>query len=424
LAREVVELPRDSGVGYHGSLVLPLLHATGRFGAAILFKGPRSFTGEDVAELHLPNSPALVRACMDRLLEGGEGEVRLAGPGEFSARAFFNGKIDLTEAEGIAATINAHTETELRAAASLRQGHLHAWIADMADRLANLLALIEADIDFVEEEDIRLVDPDTLLSRLQVMHDGLCSEMATAVRADRLDNPPTVLFLGDPNVGKSSLINALTCAERSLTSEIAGTTRDVLSATLHTAKGDIRLLDVPGEELPSDELRRKMMEARQRAILEADLIVHVVTDDSRAISNLATPGGYPAEAVTVQNKADLLPAEVRKRGSDREPWQLVSAKNGLNIDLLREAILGLVTRRPVVSAIVPALNQRHRVLLDEVRQILGRVTDLVAAGSVKRHPELIAADLRRALDLLGQITGTISPDEVLGRIFSQFCIGK
>jgi tRNA modification GTPase len=435
LAREVVELPAEAGVGYHGSLVLPLLHARHPFAAAILFKGPRSFTGEDVAELHVPNSPALVRACMDRMLDCGGADVRLAGPGEFSARAFFNGKIDLTEAEGIAATINAGTEIELRAATSLREGTLHKQIQRHANELGNLLAMVEAGIDFSDEEGVRFIDGEELGSRLSQNVAGVQWWLAHAVRIDRLDRLPTVVLIGEPNVGKSSLINALAGRDRSITSEIAGTTRDMLSVVIPTPRGEVRLVDVPGEELPTDDLRKQMMEARERALMEADLVLDIVASETEVISGLLGSVRYGADYYTVQNKVDLLPpAAVRtfeylEDSGDfmtfRGEFQMVSAKTGWNIENLREAIGKLAHRRQTISQQIPALNQRHRILLQGAKEALHDAESWVDTENMgaTRH-ELLAADLRRALDLLGQITGIISPDDVLGRIFSQFCIGK
>jgi tRNA modification GTPase len=426
LAREVVELPADARAGYHGELVVPLLHHSTRFASVLLFKGPRSFTGEDVAELHLPNSPALVRACVDRVLEAGSGDARLAGPGEFSARAFFNGKIDLTEAEGIAATINAHSAIELQAASHLRNGMLHRDISDLTERVATMLALVEAEIDFVDEEDVSFIDRDKLESQLEQLGGYLEELLMTSIRIDRCDAIPTAVFIGEPNVGKSSLINALVGKQRSIVSDVAGTTRDVLSAILHTRRGDIRLLDVPGNEIPSDELRTKMMDARRNALLEADLVVRV-TDAPGELRDEDIQGSHdiPAQLLVVQNKADLLPPEVQARlvwepgsGTQSAP---VSAKTGLHIDQLRELITRLAGKKDSVGRNRRVLNQRHRLLLQEAKVALW---DARRRAHFLKQPELLAADLRRALDLLGQITGTISPDEVLGRIFSQFCIGK
>jgi len=425
LAGSVAALPADAGAGYHGPLALPLLHPTLKIGSVLLFKGPRSFTGEDVAELHIPNSPAVVRECMGALLEKSSGQARLAGPGEFSARAFFNGKIDLTEAEGIAATINANTETQLRAATSLREGSLHKEIARLTEEIAEMLALIEAGIDFSDEEGVSFISANVLESRLDQLAGYVEEMLMTSIRVDRYDAIPTVVFIGEPNVGKSSLINALTGEERSIVSHIAGTTRDVLASTLHTDRGDIRLLDVPGNEIPSDELRAKMMDARRVALLEADLVIRVTDATSNKPADTEGWQDIPAELIVVQNKADLLLPGARKRlawnpgsGCQQAP---VSAKTGLHIPELRALIARHAAKRESLGQGRRVLNQRHRLLLQEAKVALWHADRFAHFAG---HPELMASDLRRALDLLGQITGTVSPDEILGRIFSQFCIGK
>jgi len=268
-----------------------------------------------------------------------------------------------------------------------------------------------------------------------------------------------VVLIGPPNVGKSSLINALTQQDRAIVSPVAGTTRDMLAATLHTESGDVRLLDVPGEEIPTGEVAARMMDARRLALLEADLVVRVIdhTQDPRAAA--AGWADLPAAMLVVQNKADLLapnrvlperePSRDRVgatnrrlnaarslpygRGSEMpqnmatpaEPWYQVSAKTGQNIPQLRAVIAQLVARRDTVGAGRMVLNQRHRLILQDVTTALWQAAQHTQDKTTfERSLDLLAADLRHALDLLGQISGTISPDEVLGRVFSTFCVGK
>jgi tRNA modification GTPase len=350
--------------------------------------------------------------------------VRPATPGEFSARAFLNAKIDLTEAEGIAATIHATDQLERKAAASLRNGHLHQQIDQLTNALANLLALVEAGIDFSDEEGVSFIDAEKAETTLEDLAEQLDHLLSGALRLDRLHAPPTVAFIGAPNVGKSSLLNALTGQNRSIVSPIPGTTRDILAVTLHTPRGDIRLLDLPGDEIPSDELRTKMMDARALALSDADLVVRII-DHPFTLSKYQGGTRIPADIVVIQNKADTLPPESLDRGDWLRPngrhWGQVSAKTGYNLPKLIDLLTQLTARSEPVGQHAIALNQRHRAILQETK------TTLYAASIEARDPhtpELLASHLRHALDLLGQITGAISPDQILGRIFSTFCIGK
>ncbi len=411
--------------GFHGGLAMPLLDAELPAAAGLLFKGPRSFTGEDIAELHIPGSPALIAAAGDTLLR--VPGLRQATAGEFSARAFFNGKIDLTEAEGIAATIHATDQLERRAAASLRKGDLFQEITRLTESLANTLALLEAGIDFTEEEDVHFVEPAAVHAALRDLIASCDRLLHESVRVDRLHAPPTIVFIGAPNVGKSSLINVLTGQDRSIVSPIAGTTRDMLVAILHTAHGDMRLLDVPGTEKALDELRKRMMAARHAALLEADLIVEVIDAADPAAYEPSDVREFPAALLRVYNKSDIAgPAPFaagETAGSIPLETHRVSARTAEGIDLLRRTLVDQARRRTSLAQRTLALNQRHRVLIKSARTdlLLARQT-LEDAGL--RNPELIALSLRLALDDLGRITGAISPDEILGRIFSTFCIGK
>lgn len=416
----------EGGRGYRG-----VLKGLGVPAGVLLFQGPRSYTGLDVAELHLPGSPALLRMILEELLAAG---ARQAAPGEFTAQAFFQGKMDLSAAEGVAATVAASNDQQLRAAARLREGVLYKWTAAMAEKLARLLALVEAGIDFSDEPGVSFISAAQVAEALAQQDAEMHNTLALAVRVDRLDTLPVVVLVGKPNVGKSSLINALTGQERSIVSPTAGTTRDMLSAVLKSPQGDIRLVDVPGEEAaddraPLDELRTKMMAAREAALLEADLVVQVVDHQENPAQTIAGLPDGPAPRIGVQNKTDLLSAEQREEGegwpATGKPWGQVSAQTGYHIPRLRDVIVQLAGRREPGGADEMVVNQRHRVILLETKHLLQQAAALVQDEAVfTRHPELLASELRQALDTLGQITGTITPDEILGRIFASFCIGK
>ena len=414
LVQTVSNLPPNRGRGWHAPVQFRFADLSVS-GAVMLFQTPASFTGQNIAELHLPNSPALLRLAIETLLDAARRlnlAARLAEPGEFSARAFFNGKIDLTRAEGIAASINARNQAQLRAAAALRRGELFRWTTATAEKTADLLALVEAGIDFADEEDIRFIPRADLIARIEALRRAILDHLEASERAGRSGGIPTAVFIGKPNAGKSSLVNALAGHERSIVSHIAGTTRDLLRVTLHTQEGDICLVDVPGEEPTNDDLRRKMMAAREQALLEADLIVEVLPCDEPVHPDpLADASGAPL--ITIHTKADLL-------ASPPQDWHCVSATSGLHLSDLRVQLARMLLSRESASP----LEHRHREILRRTLDALHDAAALAQQDSADAHPELLAADLRRALDHLGRMTGAISPDEVLGRIFSQFCLGK
>ena len=399
----------------------------------LLWQAPHSFTGQDVCELHFPGSPALTSMVVESALaQHRPGElIRLAEPGEFSARAFFNGKMDLTEAEGIAATISAASARELRAAASLRRGALHQWVEAIAGKVATMLAQIEAGIDFSDEEDIHFTTARDVAAAAAEIIAQMRSDMLAAAKVDRVADLPTVVLTGPPNVGKSSLINALLGRDRAIVSPLAGTTRDMLAAVLHTPRGDLRLVDVPGLEAPTDDLRQRMMTTRDAALADADVIIELSAHDTRVtIDN--QPANDPLGAITVrvQNKADLLPEAALAvmptpvSSPAIQLHQLVSAKTGYRVEALRDFLVTTALSRHAVGGDRLSCNQRHRWLIAQARTCLESAQRLATSPAFGKHPEFLAAELREALNHLGQITGTISPDEILGRIFSQFCIGK
>jgi len=388
----------------------------------LLFQAPHSYTGEDLAELHIPSSAALLRMLVDELLRAG---ARPADPGEFSARAFFAGKIDLTEAEGIAATISAANNVQLRAAASLRDGALHRWTHTSVETLVELLAALEAGIDFTEEEGVSFISADQVRWRLQELIAEISRLTCHAVRWERLDALPVAILTGRPNVGKSSLINALAGHDRAIVSPLAGTTRDALSAILLSPQGPIRLVDVAGIEASPTPLSQDMNLARQRILREADLVLLVVDDmdtveSVNGIRKELTDWGV-TNILTVRNKVDILDPQ---RGSEILVDIAVSALHKRNLPALKALISDSLALRPPGAIDAMTLNARHREGLGMVTLALHRAVALTTEKSFRMHPELLATELRDALNRIGSITGAISPDDVLGKIFGSFCIGK
>jgi len=388
----------------------------------MVFKAPRSFTGQDIAELHIPGSPALLAMTMEKLLTNG---ARHAERGEFSARAFLHGKLDLTEAEGIAATISARTHHQLRAAASLRQGNLHRWVQQQADTLADILALVEAGIDFSDEPGVSFIALDQLQQRLDTLSQTMQALELRSVSWEALAAMPTVILLGRPNVGKSSLLNALSGQERAIVSPVAGTTRDALSVELSDGSRSVRLVDAAGVESDTSPMAVRMNDARRQTVLRADVILLVAdnTDtDSSLQAMLAEVQETHVWKIMVRNKSDLSGGLRSAPPAISLPWINVAAKTGQCLPALRELIFDYAHRQAPVAEDCLTLNGRHQQLLRQAQLALRRAEDILKASG--QFPELLAADLRAALDDLGAISGTISSDEILGRIFGSFCIGK
>jgi tRNA modification GTPase len=414
------------------------------------FRCPHSYTGEDTIEFHIPGSPVLAKLLLDDLYRRG---ARPAEPGEFTARAFFNGKLGLTEAEGVAATISAGNQAELNAARQLLAGEVSRQLRPITDSLAQTLALIEVAIDF-SEEDVTFLASEEVSARITEADTALEALIAQSGRFEQLTHEPRIVFAGRPNAGKSSLINALTGKQRSIVSNIAGTTRDVLSAPLDLPRGRVLLADVAGidgagdadahallkstsdadrpgssgylsprlgENLstpvsPMQAIDARMQEQAIHAIESADHLVLVVDGtDARPLLELSRmPSLHAVTKIDLPNRA----ADVHPQLSDVATIRL-SSKTGIGLERLREALDSLAFG-PERTGATLALNRRHLSAIASAREALGRAAQRVNENA----PELVAMDLRDVLDALGSIVGEVSRDDVLGRIFSAFCIGK
>jgi tRNA modification GTPase len=374
----------------------------------LVFRAPRSSTGQDVYEVHLPGNPCLVGRLLEQCIARG---ARAAEPGEFTARAFLNDRLDLTAAEGVAATIDASSRSELNAAHRLLSGELASRLRPIREALADLLALVEAGIDFTDQ-DIAFISDERLRARLDTIAASLQTLRIESGRADRVEREPRVVLVGLPNAGKSTLLNALTGCERAVTSPLAGTTRDAIETRLKLPGGWVILTDLAGLEdhEPRDDIERQMRDRSLAAIASADLMV-LVRDGttSRTVS-----GHVRQPDLLVINKVDLGAPAV-------SPGTLaISALTGLGIEQVRDGLDRLAFgTRATDSGSTLALNARHRAHLraacDAVEQ---------AQACTGRASELIAHHLRQSLDEIGAVVGEVTSDDVLGRVFSQFCIGK
>jgi tRNA modification GTPase len=374
-----------------GEHTLPVLVA--------LFPGGNSYTGEDVLEIQAPGNPALLHRLAGAVMTASGG--RWAEAGEFTARAFFTGRIDLSEAEGIAATIAAENDAELAAAELLRTGGLSRLISAQSAALASLLALVEAGIDFVDQEDVTTVSEDDLRTGLDTIIGTLEEVLAASISKEELRDLPRVVLSGPPNAGKSMLFNALVGRSRVVTSSTGGTTRDAIVEPLCIGNTEVLLVDIAGEADGTDEMSEQMRRSTQHAKTTADLVLACVP-----------PGQEPPP-----QKAGTLVVFTKSDWGGRG----VSALRGYGIAELRTTIANLVAQQPRPSADAIALRPRHATALqsagNHLRGARKHIGDCDAA-------ELIAADMRLALNCLGSITGAMTPDDVLGEVFASFCVGK
>lgn len=401
------------------------------------FAGPHSYTGQHVAELQLPGNAALLDRVIHQALRAG---ARLAEPGEFTFRAFTSGKIDLIQAEGVAATIAATSDSQLRAATMLRDGKLGRLAAELVDLLANQLALVEAGIDFVDQEDVVPIPPGELDRNLADVAVRLAALLGRSRSWGGLEALPRVVLVGPPSVGKSTLFNALLGRRRAVISAMPGTTRDVLCEPLSLALPrsphiEVMLVDIAGLNQPVAALDKQVQAAARRAIEQADLILRL---ENRAqpeppYRHLAVPPG--AKVLTVHTKSDLpllpdSPPDKRRDRSRAGPAAAlsVSALTGENLHALRRAIGQCIGDRGVsVSGQLLALTPRHesslRGALDHVDAARKLLAPQRHATSIE-HLELIAGRLRCGLDDLAGLGGQLTPDDVIGRVFATFCVGK
>ena len=400
-----------------------------------IFRAPHSYTGEDAAEISCHASPFIVRTLLDRLTEAG---CRLAEPGEFTRRAFINGKMDLAQAEAVADVIAASTAAQHRVAMNQLRGGYSDELRGLRRQLLELTALMELELDF-SEEDVEFADR----SRLRELLDTACSHCRQLADSFRLGNAirngVPVAIVGAPNSGKSTLLNALLRDDRAIVSEIPGTTRDTVEETCVLDGVLFRFIDTAGIRASSDEIERLGIERTYRKIAEADIVLGVVdgtkTDSEAAIKSavrdIAGRLDFDRQKLVILlNKTDILGVNnlVKNINSivlspeyqDKEISVLaISAKTGSGLENLRSKLTSVVGSTAFESTLVT--NARHAQALRSAAESLSVVSD----GLDQNIPsDLLAEDLRAALASLGSITGEITTDEVLGEIFSRFCIGK
>lgn len=374
---------------------------------------PRSYTGEDVVEINCHGGVLVSRRILEALLAHG---ARSAEPGEFTRRAFLSGKMDLTQAEAVMDLISAQTDLALRAATEQLEGRLGARVRELREALIALLAHVEAYIDFPDED----IDPETgraLLDRLDAVREEARELLGTARQGKILREGVRTVIYGEPNVGKSSLLNLWLGYERAIVSARPGTTRDVIEEVINLRGIPLRLVDTAGVRETADEVEREGMERTQRELERADLVLHVM-DGSQALTSEPPKIRSGAQVLRVLNKIDL---------GEHPSWEAnqavrISCLGELGIAALDEAVFERVVGGQTAHRDwALAINARHKACLESTLTWVQAGRDALTGGL---SPEFVAEELRAALNSVGEIVGRADVEDILGRIFSTFCIGK
>lgn len=389
-------------------------------GIALYFQTPNSYTGEDILELQGHGGPAVMQQLLRRCLAvGTEFDLRLADPGEFTQRAFLNNKIDLAQAEAVADLIDATSEAAARAAASSLSGIFSERVNLLATSIVQLRLLVEATLDFPEEE-IEFLEKYQARSKLNSIRQDLDQIIAQSRQGLVLREGLHVVLAGEPNVGKSSLLNALAGQDLAIVTDIAGTTRDKVTQIIHIEGVPITIIDTAGLRDTSDLIESIGISRSWDEIKKADVILHLM-DATKPTSHLDnkidSTRSRQSIVLSVMNKIDLLD----KTATLPKEAIGISARTGLGLNHLKKKLLEIAGWNPGQES--PWLaRQRHVDALEQARMHLSLAHEHAAESD--RVLDLFAEELRLAHDALGNITGRMTPDDLLGEIFSRFCIGK
>ncbi|WP_395404565.1 tRNA uridine-5-carboxymethylaminomethyl(34) synthesis GTPase MnmE [Pseudoduganella sp. UC29_106] len=409
---------------------IPFTQADGSIidqGIAIYFKGPNSYTGEDVLELQGHGGPIVLQLLLQRVLEAGaESGLRLAEPGEFTRRAYMNDKLDLAQAEAVADLIDASTEAAAKSASASLSGAFSKTIHELVDRVTHLRMLVEATLDFPEEE-IDFLEKSDARGQLKGIVEALDHVFRQASQGALLREGLNVVLVGQPNVGKSSLLNALAGADVAIVTPIAGTTRDKVSETIQIEGIPLNIIDTAGirsHDETVDVVERIGIERTWGEVGKADVILHMLdADQGPTRADEAIVAGFPegVPVLRIWNKIDLSGHKPSVDRMEDATHIYLSAHDHIGIDLLRTELLRIAGWQQTGESLYLA-RERHLIALKNAARHL----DIAGqhAAQTDQSLDLFAEELRLAQTQLSTITGAFSSDDLLGVIFSRFCIGK
>ena len=388
-----------------------------------LFKNPRSYTGEDVIEISCHGSPYIHQQVLDACIQKG---ARLAKPGEFTQRAFLNGKLDLSQAEAVADLIASNTAASHKTAINNIRGKFSEALKDLREQLIKFSALIELELDF-SQEDVEFVDRSQLKNLLAVAMSQITALLQSFKLGNVIKNGVTVAIIGKPNAGKSTLLNALLNEDRAIVSEIPGTTRDTIEEIINIDGILFRLIDTAGIRSHSQDIIENFgIEKSLQKMKQADIVLYLFDVDELSLHELEIIVKDMQEKgisyLLVGNKIDRQnEIVIRNKFPLTDRIIFISAKGGLHLEVLKERMMDLVLKDTVSTENVIVTNARHYHSLLQVHEAL---TDVVEGLENKIPGDLLALDIRRSLQYLGEITGEITNEDQLDYIFSKFCIGK
>lgn len=387
-------------------------------GIAIHFSSPASFTGEDIVELQGHGGNVVLNLILNVCISHG---AELAPPGEFTKRAFLNNKIDLSQAESVADLINASTEAAAKSAVNSLRGVFSNKINSLLKNLIELRVFVEACLDF-PEEDINFINEGNVNKKLESLKKSVIAILDAARQGQILRDGVKVVLIGQPNVGKSSLMNLLANESKAIVTEIPGTTRDPIKSYINIKGVPIHLVDTAGLRETDDIVEKLGIEKTWEAIHEADitLILDDVTDASQNFEDKFKKKLPKGQSIIIKNKIDLLKQKPSINYENDVPHIFISAKKGDGIQLLEKEILKIVGKEEKASHKEDIFMARSR-HIDALNKVHGAINKAIKNLEA---PELVAEELMIAQKSLSQITGEFSSDDLLGQIFSQFCIGK